>query len=405
MLLKRPGFAWMVVFTLALGIGATSAVFSLIDGVLLTPPPYRQPEQLVLISSARSDPSLGQADWAAEQWMEWPEEAPSFASVAGYRWTFNFRVSDDGSESIQGMWVGQDYFRVTGLEPELGRTFQESDTVEGAAPVIILGYDYWQRRFAGDRDVVGKPFPMSRQDTPPTIIGVMAAGVRFLPSRSMAQEPNYDVDGQVDFWIPVIPNPQLLKAPIFNVVGRLEAGTTLASAQAELEVLTARQAQVEPEFAGLVPQVEPLVDVANRNGHRILLPLLGAAVLVLLIACGNAAALLLVRGLQRQQEYGIRSAMGAGRGALFRQVSVESLLLALVGGAFGVGLAVGIVQLFRLIGSHAIPRLDAVTIGWPVLACGLASAVVAALAAGLFPALRASQLDPGPRVEGSRPPQ
>ena len=200
-----------------------------------------------------------------------------------------------------------------------------------------------------------------------------------------------------------------LKAPIFNVVGRLEAGTTLASAQAELEVLTARQAQVEPEFAGLVPQVEPLVDVANRNGHRILLPLLGAAVLVLLIACGNAAALLLVRGLQRQQEYGIRSAMGAGRGALFRQVSVESLLLALVGGAFGVGLAVGIVQLFRLIGSHAIPRLDAVTIGWPVLACGLASAVVAALAAGLFPALRASQLDPvhalkeaGPRSSAGR---
>ena len=132
----------------------------------------------------------------------------------------------------------------------------------------------------------------------------------------------------------------------------------------------------------------------NRDGRRILLPLFGAAALVLLIACGNAAALLLVRGLQRQQEYAVRSALGVGRIALFRQVAIESLLLALLGGVFGVGLAFGIVKLFKLIGGHAIPRLDAVTTGWPVLACGLGSAVVAAVLAGLFPALRASRLDP-----------
>ena len=258
MLLKRPGFAWIVVFTLALGIGATSAVFSLIQGVLLTPPPYRNPEQLVLISSARAepDPTLRPADWAAAQWLEWGEEATSFEAVAGYRWTFNFWVSDDGSESLEGMWVSNDYFQVTGLEPEIGRTFQDLDTVEGAAPVIILGYDLWQRRFAGDPDVLGQPLPMSRRETPPTIIGVMPPAVRFLPSRSGAQEPNYDVDAQVDFWIPVIPNPELLQAPIWNVVGRLPAGVTLESAQAELEVLTARQAQADPEFEGVVPRVQ-----------------------------------------------------------------------------------------------------------------------------------------------------
>ncbi len=412
MLLKRPGFAWVVVFTLALGIGATSAVFSLIDGVLLTAPPYRQPEQLVLIASARAepDPALGPPDWAAAQWLEWPEEATSsFDAVAGYRWTFNFRVSEEGSESLQGMWVSEDYFDVTGLEPVLGRGFQDSDAVEGAAPVIVVGHELWQGRFAGDPEIVGKPFRMSRRDTPPTIIGVMPPAVRFLPSRSMAQEPNYDVDARVDFWIPVVPNPELLKAPIFSVVGRLRPGVDLDSAQAELEVVTARQARAEPDYSGVVPQVQSLGDVANRDGRRILLPLLGAAALVLMIACGNAAALMLVRGLQRQQEYGVRSALGAGRGALIRQVGVESLLLALLGGAFGIGIAIGIVQLFRVVGAHAIPRLDAVSIGWPVLACGLASAVVSALGAGLFPALRASQLDPvhalkaaGPRSSAGR---
>src|SRR6185295_19054330 len=132
----------------------------------------------------------------------------------------------------------------------------------------------------------------------------------------------------------------------------------------------------------------------NGDGRRILLPLLGASALVLLIACGNVAALLLVRGIGRQQEYAVRSALGAGRGTLFRQVATESLLLALVGSAFGVGLAFGIVKIFKVIGGHAIPRLDAVTAGWPVLACGLGAAVIAAALAGLFPAVRATRLDP-----------
>ncbi len=128
----------------------------------------------------------------------------------------------------------------------------------------------------------------------------------------------------------------------------------------------------------------------NRDGRRILLPLLGAAGLVLLIACGNTAALLLVRGLQRQQEYAVRSALGSGRLALFRQVSTESLLLALLGGGLGAALAFGIVKVFKAIGGHAIPRLDAVTTGWPVLAFGFGSAVLAAVLAGLLPAFRAS---------------
>ena len=396
MLLKQPGFTLIAMLTLSLGIGATSAVFSLIQGVLLTPPPYQQPERIALITTARTDgqQTAGPRGWPAAQWMEWQKEAKSFEAIAAYGWTFNFLVMEDGSESLEGLFVTKDYFRVTGLQPALGRAFQDSDTVNNAPPVVIIGHDLWLRRFNGDPGIVGKTVRISRRNTPPTVIGVMPPGIRFLPAPSAAKEPNYNVNAQVDFWVPAAPSPDSLKQPFWNVVGRLQSGTALDTAQAELAVITARQAQAERDFAGFTARTQSLTDEMNRDGRRILLPLLGASALVLLIACGNVAALLLVRGLQRQQEYAVRCALGAGRVALFRQVSTESLLLALLGSALGVGLALGVVKLFKLIGSHAIPRLDAVTTGWPALACGLGVAVMASLLAGLLPALRAARLDP-----------
>jgi len=397
MLRKQPGFTLIAVLTLALGIGATSAVFSLIRGVLLTPPPYRQPQRLVLIPAARADgQQMAQPrGWPAAQWMEWQKEAKSFEAIAAYDWSFNFLVLTDGSVSMEGMWVTRDYFRVLGLEPMMGRTFLESETGAKPAPVIVLGYDLWQRKFNGDPNIIGKKIRMSRQDTPPTVIGVMPPGVRFLPSPTTAQEPNYNVNAQVDFWIPAPSKPtENLKGAFWNVAGRLRDGATLPQAQSELKVIAAREVQSDHAFEGFTPELHSLTAELNRDGGRILLPLLGAAALVLLIACGNAAALLLVRGLQRQQEYAVRSALGVGRVALFRQVSTESLLLALAGGALGVALALGAVKLFKLIGGHAIPRLDAVSAGWPVLAFGLGVAVIAAVLAGLIPALRASRLDP-----------
>ncbi|HZF37518.1 MAG TPA: FtsX-like permease family protein, partial [Blastocatellia bacterium] len=258
---------------------------------------------------------------------------------------------------------------------------------------MILGYDLWQRRFNGDPNIIGKTIRF-RGETPPTVIGVMPPGVRFLPSPTMAQEPNYNVNAQVEWWMPARLSPDRLKFAMWNVAGRLQNGATLAAAQAEIASITARQAQTDRDFAGVTARTQSLTAEINRDGRRILLPLLGAAALVLLIACGNVAALLLVRGLQRQQEYAVRCALGAGRVALFRQVSTESLLLALLGGALGVGLAFGVVKLFKLIGGHAIPRLDAVTTGWPVLACGLGAAAIATLLAGFLPALRAARLDP-----------
>ncbi len=396
MLLKQPGFSLIAVLTLALGIGATSAVFSLIQGVLLTPPPYKKPQQLVLIPTARTD---GQAQenprgWPAQQWTEWQKEAKSFDGIAAYGWTFNFLIRNDGSQSVEGMEVTKDYLQVMGLQPMLGRSFEDSDIGTGPVKVILLGYEFWKRSFNGDPQIIGKTVHISRWEVPPTVIGVMPPGIRFLPSPGAAKEPNYNVNALVDFWIPVAPDPKYLKEPYWNLVARLRDGTRLQQAQGELTVLSAREAQTEHAFEGFTPQVESLTSEMNLDGRRILFPLLGAAALVLLIGCGNAAALLLVRGLQRQREYAVRSAMGMGRTALLRQVSTESLLLALLGGVFGVGLAFGVVRLFKLIAGHAIPRLDSVTAGWAVLAWGLGAAVIASMFAGVFPALRAFRLDP-----------
>src|SRR5213080_1587688 len=396
MLLKQPAFSSIAVLTLALGIGATSAVFSLIQGVLLTPLPYRQPQQLVLVLAARTDgqPMDNPRGWAAQQWTEWQKEAKSFQGFAGYNWTFNFLVRNDGSQSMQGMWVTKDYLPVMGLKTVAGRGLEEGDFGQGPVKAIVLGYEFWQRAFNGDRGVIGKTVRVSRWEVPPTVIGIMEPGVRFLPSPGAAREPNYDVNATVDFWVPAEPNPKGLKEPYWNMVARLRDRATQQQGQQELTLLAAREAQAEKDFEGVAPRLESVTDEMNQDGRRILYPLLGAAGLVLLIGCGNAAALLLVRGLQRQQEYAVRSAMGMGRVALLRQVSTESLLLALLGGAFGVGLAFGVVKLFKLIAGHAIPRLEAVTAGWAVLAWGLGAAVLAAVFAGVFPALRAFRLDP-----------
>jgi len=403
MLLKQPGFALIAVLTLALGIGATCAVFSLVQGVLLTPPPYRQPEKLALVHSLGGDGRPSPQGWAPLQWTEWQKEAKSLEAVAAYNWTFNFLIGNDGSESMEGMVVTREYFSVTGLQPILGRPFTKAEAEGKTPPVVLIGYDLWQRKFNGDPKIIGKTIRISRFQAPPTIIGVMPPGVRFLPSPGTAREPNYNVNGLVQFWIPVTPTPAQSKLMYWNLVVRLRDGASAAEAESELRILAAREAQTERSFEGFTPKIELLSDELNGAGARILLPLLGAAALVLLIACGNAAALLLVRGLQRQREYVVRSALGVTRIALFRQIAVESLLLSLTGGLIAAGVTVGLVRLLKTIGGHAIPRLDAVKIGWPVLLFGLAAAVLSAVLAGLYPALRASRMDASEALKSAGP--
>jgi putative ABC transport system permease protein len=265
--------------------------------------------------------------------MDW-QKLKSLDGVAGYSWSFNYLVRVDGSQSVEGMVVTRDYFRIMGLHPVLGRTFLEPETQSEGAAVIVLGYEFWQRIFNGDRNVLGKTLRISRHDAPYRVIGVMPAGVRFLPSPRESQEPNYNVNAMVDYFLPAAPDPKHMKSRYWDVVARVKPDVSLAAAQSELTAAVVREGAGEPNLQGFAPYLESLGDEMNRDGRRILFPLLGAAALVLPIACGNAAALLLVRGLQRQGEYAIRTALGVARIALFRQASVESLLLASFGGAW-----------------------------------------------------------------------
>ncbi|HXJ56581.1 MAG TPA: ADOP family duplicated permease, partial [Verrucomicrobiae bacterium] len=268
---------------------------------------------------------------------------------------------------------------------------------------IILGHDLWQRRFNGDPAIVGQTVRISRYAQRLTVVGVMPPGLRFLPSPADAQEPNYKLDAQVDYWVPAVADPTRLKRREWDVVGRLRPGLTLGQAQAELKALTVREAQSEPDFEDIGPKLVALEAEVNREGRQLLLPLTGAVGLVFLIACGNAAGLLLARGLQRQHEYAVRAALGASSLQICRPVLAESLLLAALAAAVGAGLSIGCVQVLKATGGAAIPRLDAVHLGWPLLVFCLTAAGVAGLFAGALPAWRSIGRAPvGDLKAGSR---
>jgi putative ABC transport system permease protein len=400
MFINRPGFCLVATLTLAIGIGSSSSVFNLIHGVLLTPPPYLKPEQIVLIRPVKADgqPYLGGT--TGRQWTEWRKESASFATMAGYIWTFDYLVQPGGSEFFQGMEVTPDYFKVIGMQPLLGRAFVDAEATVAGDTVTILGYDFWQRRFNGDPNILGQTIKITRAQPPLTIIGVMPPGLRFLPAYSNADFPNYDPNARVDYWIPVTAERSQSE---WNVVARLRPGIALAQANAELAAIAARQAQMDRQLDGLTARAKRLETELNQDGRHLLLPLLGAVGLVFLIACGNVASLLLARGLQRQHEYAVRGALGAGRFTLFRQVLTESMLLALAGGVLGAIFSMSIVKVLRATSGAAIPRLDAVTISWPVLFYCCLTALVAAGLAGLLPAFRAWQLNPVEGIKGAGP--
>jgi putative ABC transport system permease protein len=392
-LMRNPGFALLAVLMLALGIASTTAIFGLISGVLLTPPPYDNPEELVFVSTAQADDrdEAGIFNWPEQLWEEWLDGNESFESIAGYRWAFNFLVSNEGSQALEGMMVSEGYFAVVGIEPQIGRSFVNADSDGSENPAIILGHDLWANRFNSDPEIIGQTVQLSRSP-PTTVVGVMPPGVRFLPSPGVSSEPNYDLHSKVDFWLPI--PPQMREQPAWNVIARLNSGVTPTEAEAEVAVLLARHAEAVPEIEGLGARIEPLLAVLNADAEQLLMPLLAAAALVLLIACGNATALLLIRGLQRQHEYGLRTAIGAGRRRMFSLVITESVILAVMSGALGIVLAVALVRVFTAASGSAIPRIEDVTIGWPVLAFGLSAALLGCIAAGLVPAVRAARLNP-----------
>jgi predicted permease len=401
---KAPAFAAAAIVTLALGIGAAAAMFGLIQGVLLSPPPYAAPDRLVLVSPRRVDGRpYTQGTWFAH-WLQWRAESRTLEPPALYRWTFNFLILPDGSQSLGGMVVTRNFFSTLGVRPLHGREFTEAEASRPKVPAtgIILGYELWQRQFKGDPAVVGTAIRISRQPAPLTVVGVMPPGIRFLPDPANASEPNYDVDAPVDFWVSFIPDETAPRARGWNTVARLRDGVTLAQARTELTTLASRLGGTDPDLAVLTPSVRPVVQVLNEDAGRLLLPLFGSVALLFLVASVNVAGLFVARGLQRHREYAMRAALGASRLRLFRQVLTESGAIAMISAAAGAVLAVAGIRMFKAIGGQAVPRAESVTVGWPLFAFGLAAALVAALIAGLLPALRASSPGQAGSLKGSR---
>lgn len=392
----------MAVLTLGLGIGGAAAMFGLIKGVLLSPPPYAEPDRLVLLSPVRLDGSPYAQRPTTAQWLAWRASTPGL-ETALYRWTFNFLVRNEGSTSLGGMVVTPDYFRVLGLKPLRGREFLASEAASGGPPTaVIIGHELWQRTFNGDPDIIGRAIQISRMPAPLPVVGVMPPGIRFLPDPANVSEPGYDVDAQVDFWLPALADESQLTQRSWNVVGRLAPGMSAAMANADIAAVAARQRAEDATLEGVTATARPALEVLNEDGRRLLLPLFGAVALVFFIACANVAGLLLARGLHRQRDYLLRTALGATWQRLFRQALTESVALALVGAVAGAGFAVVMVALFLAAGEHALPRADAVAIGWPVFAFCAVVAPIAAAIAGLLPAARAAFGEQSHGVESTR---
>src|SRR6187200_896836 len=262
---KAPAFAAAAIVTLALGIGAAAAMFGLIDGVLLSPPPYSAPDRLVLVSPRRIDGRpYTQGTWFAH-WLQWRAESRTLNSPALYRWTFNFLVLPDGSRSLGGMVVTRNFFSTLGVRPLHGREFIEAEASRPKVPAtgIMLGYELWQSQFKGDPAIVGSAIQISRFPAPLTVVGVMPPGIRFLPDPANASEPNYDVNAPVDFWLSLTPDETQPRARGWNTIARLRDGATLAQAQAEMASLAARQGASEPDLAGITTAVRPVGEVLN----------------------------------------------------------------------------------------------------------------------------------------------
>jgi putative ABC transport system permease protein len=401
---KNPGFAAAAVMTLGLGIGAAAAMFGLIQGVLLSPPPYSDPDRLVLVSPSRLDGRPYTQGSTIGQWIEWRTASQTLETTALYRWTFNFLVLPDGSESLGGMVVTGNFFKVLGLKPVIGREFTPAEASRTKVPPtgIILGYELWQRKFNSDPAIVGTSIRISRYSAALPVVGVMPPGVRFLPDPANASEPNYDVNARVDFWLSVMPDETQPKARGWSAVSRLRDGATVGQARAELAALAVTQAQGNSDLDGLTTTARPVLEEANKDARGLLVPLFGSVALLFFVACVNVAGLFVARGLQRHREYAMRAALGASRRRLFRQLLTESVVLSMVSAVVGAGLAAGTVTLFKAIGGHAVPRADAVTVGWPVFAFGCVAALVAALVAGLLPAVRASSPHHFQGLKGAR---
>ncbi len=371
---KSPGFACVAVLTLALGIGANTAIFSLVNGILLVPLPYSNPQQLVSVTGTYPRGAFA----AMRQQIQTMD-------VATYAEGHEFNLTGfDEPVRLTGTLVSAELFSVLGARPQLGRTFYPGEDAAGQDNYVILSHTLWQRRFGGDPSIVGRSVEiegMSRQ-----VLGVMPAEFRF-PS------------AKTQIWIPLHIDPSNMTSSwasdYMPVVGRLRVGATLLQARTEVQTFQSHVGELFPfrmpkEWNADISVVPLQTDMVGDVRTRLFL-LLGAVALILLIACANVANLMLARAASREKEIGIRSALGAGQGRIARQLLTESVVLASLGGLLGLAFASAGMSLLKFAMPADTPRLMDVHLDWRVLAFTFALSVLTGLIFGLAPAFQSSR--------------